>query len=224
MIRTGRADVVVAGGTEAAIHPLPHRRVRQHDGDVQAQRRARAAPPAPTTRAATASSSARAPASSCWSRAEHAAAARRPGLRRGRPAQGITADAPPHRAARAGRAGAARARCSLAIADADLDAGRHRARQRARHLDAGRRRRRAQGAPRSVFGDDADHMAVSATKSMTGHLLGAAGAIESIATVLALHDRLAPPTINLDDPDDEVDARHRRGASRARCPRRRSPR
>jgi 3-oxoacyl-[acyl-carrier-protein] synthase II len=45
---------------------------------------------------------------------------------------------------------------------------------------------------------------VAATKSMTGHLLGAAGAIESIATVLAIRDDVVPPTINLDDPDDEV--------------------
>jgi 3-oxoacyl-[acyl-carrier-protein] synthase II len=45
---------------------------------------------------------------------------------------------------------------------------------------------------------------VSATKSMTGHLLGAAGAIETIATVLALYNRLAPPTVNLEDPDDDV--------------------
>jgi 3-oxoacyl-[acyl-carrier-protein] synthase II len=45
---------------------------------------------------------------------------------------------------------------------------------------------------------------VSATKSMTGHLLGAAGAIETIAVVLALHHRLAPPTLNLEDPDDDV--------------------
>jgi len=57
---------------------------------------------------------------------------------------------------------------------------------------------------RKVLGDEADNVAVSATKSMTGHLLGAAGAIESIATVLALHNRLAPPTINLDDPDDDI--------------------
>jgi 3-oxoacyl-[acyl-carrier-protein] synthase II len=45
---------------------------------------------------------------------------------------------------------------------------------------------------------------VSATKSMTGHLLGGAGALESVATILALQHRVAPPTINLDDPDDEA--------------------
>jgi 3-oxoacyl-[acyl-carrier-protein] synthase II len=45
---------------------------------------------------------------------------------------------------------------------------------------------------------------VTATKSMTGHLLGAAGAIEAIATVLAVRDDIVPPTINLDDPDDDV--------------------
>jgi 3-oxoacyl-[acyl-carrier-protein] synthase II len=45
---------------------------------------------------------------------------------------------------------------------------------------------------------------VTATKSMTGHLLGAAGAIEGIATVLALRDGIIPPTRNLDDPDDEL--------------------
>jgi 3-oxoacyl-[acyl-carrier-protein] synthase II len=49
-----------------------------------------------------------------------------------------------------------------------------------------------------------DQTVVTATKSMTGHLLGAAGAIESIATVLAVRNDVVPPTINLDDPDDGV--------------------
>ena len=46
---------------------------------------------------------------------------------------------------------------------------------------------------------------LTATKSMTGHLLGAAGALESIATILAIRDSVVPPTINLDDPDDGLD-------------------
>lgn len=56
----------------------------------------------------------------------------------------------------------------------------------------------------TVFGDSSSSVVVSATKSMTGHLLGGAGAIESVASVKALTDRTAPPTINLDDLDDEV--------------------
>jgi 3-oxoacyl-[acyl-carrier-protein] synthase II len=57
---------------------------------------------------------------------------------------------------------------------------------------------------RRAFGDDADGMPVSATKSMTGHLLGAAGALEGVLTVLALHHRIAPATINLDDFDPAI--------------------
>jgi 3-oxoacyl-[acyl-carrier-protein] synthase II len=56
----------------------------------------------------------------------------------------------------------------------------------------------------AALGDAAPGVAVSATKSMTGHLLGGAGAAESVATILAMRDRVAPPTINLDDPDDDA--------------------
>ena len=57
---------------------------------------------------------------------------------------------------------------------------------------------------RKALGKDADHVAVSATKSMTGHLLGGAGAIESVFIVKALQDRLAPPTINIENLDPAV--------------------
>ncbi|MBI1365637.1 MAG: beta-ketoacyl-ACP synthase II [Alphaproteobacteria bacterium] len=58
---------------------------------------------------------------------------------------------------------------------------------------------------RETFGADADKLIVSSTKSMHGHLLGAAGGIEAIAAIMALKDNVAPPTINLDEPDPACD-------------------
>ncbi len=60
-------------------------------------------------------------------------------------------------------------------------------------------------AVKSLLGDAASQVAVSSTKSMIGHLLGAAGSVEAIFSVLALRDQVAPPTINLDNPDEGCD-------------------
>ncbi|VFS50407.1 3-oxoacyl-[acyl-carrier-protein] synthase 2 [Budvicia aquatica] len=60
-------------------------------------------------------------------------------------------------------------------------------------------------AVKSIFKQDAKRVMVSSTKSMTGHLLGAAGAVESIFSILALRDQAIPPTINLDNPDEGCD-------------------
>ncbi|MEX1225274.1 MAG: beta-ketoacyl-ACP synthase II [Marinobacter sp.] len=69
-------------------------------------------------------------------------------------------------------------------------------------------------AVKEVFGDHAYKLAVSSTKSMTGHLLGAAGAVEAIFSLLAIRDGVLPPTINLEDPDDGCDLDFVANASR----------
>jgi 3-oxoacyl-[acyl-carrier-protein] synthase II len=60
-------------------------------------------------------------------------------------------------------------------------------------------------AVKTCFGDAAKQIMVSSTKSMTGHLLGAAGGVEAIFSVLAIRDGVAPPTINLDNPGEGCD-------------------
>jgi 3-oxoacyl-[acyl-carrier-protein] synthase II len=69
---------------------------------------------------------------------------------------------------------------------------------------------------RTTFGEHADALPCSSTKSMTGHLLGAAGAVEAILTVMALRSGILPPTINLDNPDPRCDLDHVANAARVR--------
>ncbi|MFJ3701808.1 MULTISPECIES: beta-ketoacyl-ACP synthase II [Streptomyces] len=211
MIRTGRADVVVAGGTEAAIHPLPIAAFanmmamsKSNDEPEKASR------PYDTGRDGFVLGEGAGVV--ILESAEHAAA-------RGARVycevlgQGLSADA--HHIAQPEPTGRGIAAAMQNLLDStDLKPS------EVVHLNA-HATSTPQGdiaeikALRAVLGDDLDHVAISATKSMTGHLLGGAGGIETVATVLALHNRMAPPTINLDDLDEAVDADVVRGEPRA---------
>ncbi|EME99293.1 beta-ketoacyl-ACP synthase II [Streptomyces mobaraensis NBRC 13819 = DSM 40847] len=202
MIRTGRADVVVAGGTEAAIHPLPvaafASMMAMSKNNDEPQKASR-----PYDKARDGFVLGEGAGVIVLESAEHAA-------RRGARVycellgQGLSADS--HHIAQpepTGRGIAAALQGLLESSDLKPS--------EVTHLNA-HATSTPQGdlaeikALRKVLGDDLDHVAVSATKSMTGHLLGGAGGIETVATVLALYHRTAPPTINIDELDDEIDA------------------
>ncbi|HET8558928.1 MAG TPA: beta-ketoacyl-ACP synthase II [Marmoricola sp.] len=200
-IRLDRADIVLAGGTEAAIHPLPMAAfanmmaLSKNEGD-------------PTT------------VSRPWDTArdgfvlgegsgilvleelEHARA-RGATIYAEVLGAGITADA--HDIAQPDPEGRGGTRAILrALAEAEIEPG------DVAHINA-----HATSTPQgdiaeglmihATLGSHATDVVVTSTKSMTGHLLGGAGALESIATVLALHHRVSPPTINLDNQDPQVD-------------------
>ncbi|GHG02273.1 beta-ketoacyl-ACP synthase II [Streptomyces filamentosus] len=202
MIRSGRADVVVAGGTEAAIHPLPiaafaNMMAMSKNNDEPAK----ASRPYDTARDGFVLGEG---AGVVILESEEHAKARGAKIYCEALGQGLSADS--HHIAQpepSGRGIASALRHLLETTDLKPS--------EVVHLNA-HATSTPQGdvaeikALRQVFGDDLDHVAVSATKSMTGHLLGGAGGIETVATVLALHHRLAPPTINVDDLDPEVEA------------------
>ena len=201
MIRSGAADVVIVGGTEACIHPLPLAAFaammalsRRNDEPSRASRP--------------------------WDKG-------RDGFVMGEGAAVLIIESYEHAKARGARMYAEVAGAGVTSDGSDslvqpdpTGAGASRA-MTAALVDAGATpadvvhvNAHATSTPqgdiaealaiRTTLGDSIDNVCVTSTKSMTGHLLGAAGAIESIAVVLAIHERRVPPTINLDDPDDEV--------------------
>ncbi len=202
MIRTGRADVVVAGGTEAAIHPLPivafSNMMAMSKNNDEPQRASR-----PYDKGRDGFVLGEGAGVVILESAEHAAA-RGARVYCEAVGQGLSSDA--HHIAQPEPTGSGVAR---ALAHLFESTGLDKA--EVVHVNA-HATSTPQGdvaeikALRKELGEHLDHVAISATKSMTGHLLGGAGGIETVATVLALYHRLAPPTINLDDQDDEVQA------------------
>ncbi|MER8186552.1 beta-ketoacyl-ACP synthase II [Kitasatospora sp. NPDC094015] len=202
MIRSGRADVVVAGGTEAAIHPLPivafsnmMAMSKNNDDPEHASR--------PYDKGRDGFVLGEGAGVVVLESAEHAAA-RGARIYCEAVGQGLSSDA--HHIAQPEPTGA-----GVARAIADLFERNELDKAEVVHVNA-HATSTPQGdtaeikALRKELGEHLDHVAISATKSMTGHLLGGAGGIETVATVLALHHRLAPPTVNVEQLDDDIDA------------------
>jgi len=199
MIQRGEADIMLAGGTEAVIHPLviawfcalralstynvdPSRASRpfdkEHDGFVLAEG-----------------------AGILVLEDLELARARGAPIHAELVGYGLTADA--HHPTAPSKEGPARA-IRLALADAGLSpheidyVNAHGTSTPLNDLNE-------TNTIKEVFGSQASRVAVSSTKSMTGHLIGAAGAVEAIATILAIKYGLVPPTINYRTPDPECD-------------------
>jgi 3-oxoacyl-[acyl-carrier-protein] synthase II len=200
MIRSGRADVVVAGGTEAAIIPLniaafaAMRALSTRNDEPERASR-------PFDKGRDGFLLGEGAGIVVLESAEHAAA-RGALVHAVAAGAGYSADA--HHIAQPEPTGTG---IVAAIGHALTDAGL--APDQVVHVNAHATSTPAGDAVegqaiRTALGPAAAGVVVSATKSMTGHLLGGAGALEAVATILALREGVAPPTINLDDPDDEA--------------------
>jgi 3-oxoacyl-[acyl-carrier-protein] synthase II len=200
-LRLGRADVVLAGGTEAAVHPLPMAAfanmmaLSKNAGDPSTVSR-----PWDVARDGFVLGEG---AGVLVLETEEHAKARGARIYATVLGAGITADA--HDIAQPDPAGRGGARAIVkAIEDSGIQAS------DVVHINA-----HATSTPQgdiaeglmihATLGSHADEVVVTSTKSMTGHLLGGAGALEAIATVMAIHDRVSPPTINLDNKDPQVE-------------------
>ena len=198
MIRLGRADVVLVGGTEAAVHPLPMAAFGQmmalskrNDDPTAASR--------PWDKGRDGFVLGEGAAVLVLESAEHAEA-RGAHVYAEAAGAGVTADS--HDIAQPDPSGSGATRAmKIALREAGLEPS------DIIHINA-HATSTPQGdvaeaeAIRNALGDAAARPVLTSTKSMTGHLLGAAGALESIAVVLSLHHKVVPPTINLDDPED----------------------
>jgi 3-oxoacyl-[acyl-carrier-protein] synthase II len=200
MIRTGRADVVVAGGTEAAVHPLPiagfaamQALSTRNDEPEKASR------PYDTGRDGFVLGEG---AAVIVLESEEHARARGARIYAELASVGMSADAHHITAPEPNGSGASRAML-YAVERADLSP------TDIIHINA-----HATSTPvgdvaeynaiKRAFGDHTDNLSVTATKSMTGHLLGAAGALEAVVTIQSIYNRLVPATINLDEQDPEI--------------------
>ncbi len=199
-IRLGRADIIVAGGTEATIHPLPMAAFAQmqalskrNDDPETASR--------PWDKGRDGFVLSEGSAVLVLESLEHA-------LARGAKIYGTLAGAgvsdDNHDIVQPEPSGAGQSSAMLkALRESGLSAS------DIKHVNA-HGTSTPQGdvteahSIRRALGDATDGVVVTSTKSMTGHLLGAAGALETVATVLALRDRMVPPTINLLDPEDDL--------------------
>jgi 3-oxoacyl-[acyl-carrier-protein] synthase II len=200
MIRSGRADVVVAGGTEAAVHAMPiagfaamQALSTRNDAPEQASR------PYDVDRDGFVLGEG---AAVVVLESEEHARARGARIYAELASVGMSADAHHITAPEPEGAGAARA-MRYAVENAGLSL------EDIVHINA-----HATSTPvgdiaeynaiKRAFGDHTDNIAVTATKSMTGHLLGAAGALEAVLTILTIHHRVIPATINLEQQDPEI--------------------